>query len=225
MSRLSSSAPIVSTGSRTASQPGAASDSPGRGPSEFPRCCSRVTSQRPPPGGWQNCAGRSLARPSAATASRPVSRCRRCLPTCRSPRTAPDAQPEIAVHQGGPGASVPAGAPGDAMPGDAMPGDAMPGDAGPAKCPGRWCPRILIGSCSGRCQRSVQPGVPQRTSRCPPRAALAGPQSHGRHSMSTAPGFHGWPRRHCSGKSGNAERRGCSMVVFKHTIDSYPAEE
>jgi hypothetical protein len=90
----------------------------------------------------------------------------------------------------------------------------------PVKCPGRWCPKILIGSCSGRCQRSVQPGVPQRTSRWPPRAALAGRQSHGRHWMNTVPGFHGWPRRHCSGKPGNVQRLGCTMYGIQ-TYDRY----
>ena len=84
-----------------------------------------------------------------------------------------------------------------------------------AKCPGRWWPRIPRGSCSGLCQRSEQPGVPQRTSRWPPRASLAGRHSHGRQSRNTVPGFQGCPRRHCSGKPGNITRLGCSMSCIQ----------
>jgi hypothetical protein len=77
----------------------------------------------------------------------------------------------------------------------------------------------VSGRCRGLHHSSVQPGSPQATLRWPPRAALAGGQSHGSHVIVTVPGSHRCWARQASGKPGSPECLTCPISIFKHIIE------
>jgi hypothetical protein len=77
----------------------------------------------------------------------------------------------------------------------------------------------VSGRCRGLHHSSVQPGSPQATLRWPPRAALAGGQSHGSHVIVTVPGSHRCWARQASGKPGSPDCLTCPISIFKHIIE------